>query len=204
MPALKNSNHERFVKLVASGRMTTWEAYKKAGYATANDASAKASASRLLSQPEIQNRLHDLRQLFSAEVQKRLDDAIVESNISDRVARVKALDDRWKRCQQIILERSQDPDGAKFAGGNTGLLTHAPKAVGSGENQRIVELAEVDTGLLQEMRAIEQQAAQELGQWIEKRDDRVSLSVKDLSPEALDQLLAEATRVAAAQEETVQ
>src|SRR5262249_32081265 len=53
-------------------------------------------------------------------------------------------------------------------GGRTGLIVHNVKGVGKGDNFQLIDLYEVDVALLREMRECERQAAQEVGQWVEK------------------------------------
>jgi hypothetical protein len=83
--------------------------------------------------------------------------------------RVSALQDRWLRMQRVIAERAEEMDG-EIAGGGTGLLVRQYKSIGSGENARLEREYHVDTGLLKELREHEKQAAQELGQWTERKD----------------------------------
>jgi hypothetical protein len=45
---------------------------------------------------------------------------------------------------------------------------HKLKSVGGGEYAQMVDEYEVDAGLLKELRAHEEQAARELGQWTDK------------------------------------
>lgn len=95
---------------------------------------------------------------------------VLNSGIGLVQNRVKAYQDRWNRMKRVIIERAADPKMASIAGGSTGLLVHDIKSVGSGANSREVDVYEVDTGLLKEMRELEKQAAQDLGQWTEKAD----------------------------------
>jgi len=60
MPALKNSQHERFVLELLAGATQT-DAYIAAGYKVKNAGAAAAAASRLLKQPEISERLEELK-----------------------------------------------------------------------------------------------------------------------------------------------
>ncbi len=60
MPALKNSQHERFVLELLAGATQT-DAYIAAGYKVKNAGAAAAAASRLLKQPEITERLEELK-----------------------------------------------------------------------------------------------------------------------------------------------
>lgn len=94
--------------------------------------------------------------------------AIVARGIADRQNRVDALNDRWERMRRVVDERAADPEMQSVAGGRTGLLVHKLRVVGTGRNALQVDEYEVDTSLLAEMRATEKQAAQELGQWVEK------------------------------------
>jgi hypothetical protein len=92
--------------------------------------------------------------------------------------RVAALNDRLQRMKRVIDERGDDPGMQGVPGGKTGLLVRTVKAVGRGEDFELIDLYEVDTGLLKELREHEKQAAQELGQWAE----RTEISGKDGGP----------------------
>jgi hypothetical protein len=83
--------------------------------------------------------------------------------------RVDQLNDRWKRMRQVIDERAEAME-AEVAGGGTGLLVRQFKVIGGGDSARQVEEYHVDTGLLKELREHEKQAAQELGQWTDRRE----------------------------------
>lgn len=84
--------------------------------------------------------------------------------------RLKAYNDRWKRMQAVMNERAADPQMADVAGGKSGLLIHRLKVIGKGDEAVTVDEYEVDAGLLRELRAHEEQAAKELGQWVEKTE----------------------------------
>lgn len=105
-----------------------------------------------------------------------LEAEMLKYSIAKRRKRIAALDDRWQRMQQVIEARSLDMSGVDrdgipaIPGGITGLLVHQEKAIGTGQNQTIIDEYAVDTGLLRELRAHEEQAAKELGQWTEKKD----------------------------------
>ena len=60
--------------------------------------------------------------------------------------------------RQVIEQRAASPDFAKVPGGTTGLLCRDLRC-------KDTPVYKVDTGLLAELRAHEQQAAQELSQW---------------------------------------
>ena len=96
--------------------------------------------------------------------------AIVTQGIADKVERVRGYNERRELMRQVIAERGVDPGMQDVAGGKTGLIVHNVKGVGKGEDFQLIDLYEVDTGLLRELRELEKQAAQELGQWTEKKD----------------------------------
>jgi hypothetical protein len=110
---------------------------------------------------------------FGARVQEHITsfaEAIKVRGIAERQNRVDALNARWDLMQQVITERGADASLEGVPGGKTGLLVRQVKSIGFGENNQTVEEYAVDTGLLRELRAHEQQAAEELGQWIKKAD----------------------------------
>lgn len=114
-----------------------------------------------------------LRKEFSARVQENIDEIrrrIRSRGIAIIENRVRHLQRRHDLMNQVIAERGDSPEMQAVPGGRTGLLVHNVKAIGSGENAERVDLYEVDTGLLKELREHEQQAAKELGQWAEKHD----------------------------------
>jgi hypothetical protein len=88
--------------------------------------------------------------------------------IGRRTRRLAALDRRWHDLRRVIEERAADPAAQNIPGGSTGLLVCRSRVLGHGEQCRIVEEWVVDIALLRELRALERQAAQELGQWAAK------------------------------------
>jgi hypothetical protein len=60
---------------------------------------------------------------------------------------------------------------ANVPGGKSGFIVCQIKVIGTGANQRIVHEYVADTGLAREIRAINQQAAEELGQWKNELED---------------------------------
>jgi len=125
---------------------------------------------------------------FQQRVTEHLDaarEAIKAEGIANRINRVNALNDRWERMQTVIAERAADTSSGTYTtaptedgeterivapGWSTGLLVRTEKQIGAGDKAiHVIEFA-VDTGLLRELRAHEEQAAKELGQWTEKRD----------------------------------
>lgn len=95
---------------------------------------------------------------------------IRQQGIAVRERRIKALNDRELLMARVIAERAGHADFKDIPGGTTGLLVRSWKVAG---DTAYPEFA-VDTGLLAELRAHEKQAAQELGQWVEKGEIRGS------------------------------
>ena len=59
MPVLQNSRHERFAQEIMKGRFQC-DAYRAAGYQVKDDATARANASRLLTNANIRDRIIEL------------------------------------------------------------------------------------------------------------------------------------------------
>lgn len=159
MAVLANSKHEHFAQGVAKGLSAT-RAYTSAGYSSKG---ATASSTRLLANASVCARIRELQQTLS--------DEVIVLEISSRNARVHALQDRWDLLRQVQRERAayytrtDDEHDSMIAGGTTGLLVKDYK--GKDADQPVYK---VDTGWLAEIRAHEKQAAEELGQWTEKRE----------------------------------
>ena len=93
--------------------------------------------------------------------------------IADPDIRLKHYNDRHKRLANVIYERAKDPQMQAVPGGKTGMLTVTYKMLtrmdDTGDKPvRVMEPVPeyaVDTATLAEMRALEQQAAIDLGQW---------------------------------------
>jgi len=100
-----------------------------------------------------------------AEANARLE----QEGIGNKEQRVRAQQERWDKMLQVIQAR-----GAEYAqaapGADTGLLVRTFKQVGRGEDARVLEEWAVDTGLLAELRQLEQLTAKELGQVIERSE----------------------------------
>lgn len=108
--------------------------------------------------------------------------------IADRQRRVTTLDRRHQLVEQVLEERAADPSMRKVPGGTTGVVVRTYKMIGMGKAAREVEEYAVDVATLRELRDIEKQAAQELGQWTEKREltgkDGGPITVIEVTPPA--------------------
>lgn len=107
---------------------------------------------------------------------KEIGDEVRRIGIADRTRRIAALNDRWNRLRRIIEDRADDESMEGVPGGSTGLLARTLKGLGRGDDFTVVAEYAVDTGLLAELRAVEKQAAQELGQWSEKHEHSGSVT----------------------------
>lgn len=104
------------------------------------------------------------------EVRETIRDRAAVTGIALLGNRVAALNERWERMKLVIKERAADEAMKAVPGGKTGLLAHNVKGIGKGEDFQLIDIYEVDTGILKELREHERQAAQELGQWLQKTE----------------------------------
>lgn len=110
--------------------------------------------------PEFQSTLNRHRDVLEA--------AILQEGIARKAQRIKRYAERLAKLDQVIEERGNDRQMAGIPGGTTGLIVRQIKSIGVGAHNREVEEFVVDTGTLREIRELEKQAAQELGQWVDK------------------------------------
>lgn len=119
---------------------------------------SRAQLARWKQHPVFQSRIQEHLAAWKAKV--------LQKGIAARERRIDALNHRHKLMLQVIAERAVSPDLQEVAGGKTGLIVKQVKPSGGNYFEEFA----VDTGLLRELRAHEQQTAQELGQWAEKRE----------------------------------
>ena len=174
MPLLTKPKHEHFAQLIAGGH-TAGQAYV-AAYGEAKGAAQ--SAFRLLKNAQIQGRIAELR----GEISEKL----LSTSIREKAFRLDALQRRWESLMQVIQERGQvlgklnldgypikatddKPEGEDAETDEISSLP-APGAVTGlvcldwRGKDALRAVWKVDTGLLAELRAIEEQAARELGE----------------------------------------
>lgn len=97
-----------------------------------------------------------------------LDRAVSRYSIAKRRERVRILDEQM-RDLLAVKEARAEKYAEKCPGGGTGLLVEQAKIGGGGPDGPVVITEYViDGGLIAELRALQKQAAQELGQWSEK------------------------------------
>ena len=157
MAVLPNIRHEQFAQALVS-RLNATNAYISAGY---KKAGAAQNAARLIKNDKVCARVRELQTTIAA--------GVIALEISSRNARVQALQDLFDRARQVIDARAKDKTMAAVPGGATGLLFRDYKG-----KDADVPVYRVDTALMAEQRAIMRQAAEELGQWVENREDSMT------------------------------
>jgi len=186
MPVLGNSRHEHFAQAIAKGTSPS-KAYVLAGY---SEKGAQQSGARLLLNAVICSRVSELQETLSA--------GTIALEISSRNARVQAMQDRWSMLRagiaQLMVERAADMAAAP--GGGTGLLVRHYQGGALAK-----PVYKVDTGLVSligQLLAHEKQAAEELGQWTEKREysSRVGIDVVKAELRVTQHRMAEEKREA--------
>jgi transposase-like protein len=96
--------------------------------------------------------------------------AVLRYAVARRTRRVEDLDNLRSGLLQVIAERGASRHMQGASGGRTGLLVRRLRMIGSGDSAREVEEFEFDAALVRELREVERQAAQECGQWVERRE----------------------------------
>lgn len=94
----------------------------------------------------------------------------MKKGIARRERRITVLNDLHEKSLTVIKERAEDPELQNIPGGKTGLITKMLKGIGKGEDFQVVEVYEVDTGIMKEIRAIQEQVTEELGQKVTKHE----------------------------------
>lgn len=134
---------------------------------------------------------------FRAQVAHRAEDiarSMLRLTIAKKHKRVKVLDDLHRKLLTVIDERAESyADEARdesaeavarramrslFGGGDedtppgagTGLILKQYKQIGAGRNAQLITEYAVDTRTIGEIRSLHEQAAKELGQWVEKSE----------------------------------
>jgi transposase-like protein len=80
--------------------------------------------------------------------------------------RMKVLNDLHTKALTVIDERAAEL-AYSAPGMDSGLVVHQTKQIGSGQYAQTIDEFAVDTGLMREIRAIQEQAAKETGDWSE-------------------------------------
>lgn len=121
----------------------------------------------------------------------RLNAGMLKLPIAKKRKRLESLNDLHTKAMEVIAERSRDM-ADEAPGTSTGLMVRQTKIQSSGDGVTIVKEYQVDTGLMREIRALEEQAAKELGQWSDKHEvtsDIRSVTIREIrvpKPDAID------------------
>ncbi len=167
---LTNSKLEKAAVLVAEDARSDEQIAAQLGITRSTLATWK-------SRPEFAARVDEISGEFAEVALKR--------GIARKAYRVNTLANIHSKLLTVMEERAVDPDLANIPGGKTGLVVR--KAVVSAGVLVGYEFA-VDIGWIRELRAVQEQAAKELGQLVEKREVKIR-SLKDLSDEELDAII---------------
>ena len=159
MSPLENAQHELFAQRCAAGGSAT-SAYMAAGY-EAKGRSAIASAHKLFMQPKVRARIRDLKTAIAAK--------LINYSVREKNTRLEALQSRWEKLNRVIEQRSVAPELQQVPGGDTGLVVRT--RVGN------YNVFAVDIRTLRELRAIEEQASRESGQWMERVESTVNINL---------------------------
>ncbi len=115
--------------------------------------------------PDFKQRVEEYRAKYA--------EAVFELGISRVETRVAAQNERWLRMLRLIEARAQDIEMAAVAGGNTGMMAHSRKMLGSGPMATEIDVFEFDAALLKEIRELEKEASVQLGQRLERKQTEI-------------------------------
>ncbi len=138
------AQREQTAQLVADDRLTDDKICETVG-------TTRTTLFRWKNTPEFQARVDAINTSYASTIGRLA--------ITQRARRLTALNDRWRRMQDLIDARATIHAEAG-PHGETGLVVEKPGEFGR-------EWA-FDSALMSEMRQAEKQAAQEMGQWVEK------------------------------------
>ena len=113
--------------------------------------------------------------------------AALKRGLARKEYRVDCLAKLHSKLLTVIEERAEAEDMQEVPGGKTGLMVRTFKVSG----ETVMTEYAVDTGLIRELRAIQEQVAKELGQVVDKHEHKFRL--KDMSDEDLERLAADLT-----------
>lgn len=166
---------ELAAQLLADGRLSDWEIAEKCGI-------CRATLYNWRQAPAFAQRVAEHLAVFRDEVHRR--------GLASRDRRVRRQNDHWNRLQTVIENRAEEYARAldKHRADPKGNPPIHPAAL-TGLLVWTEDGWEVDTALLKELRALEQHAAKELGQWSEKHEfDFSNLSDEEIIARAASAL----------------
>ena len=160
---LESKRREMAARYVAEDELTDTEIAEKLGV-------TQRTLERWKRQDNFRARVNTLVNVYA--------DRFLEQGLARKGQRLQVLNDLHDRMLRVIAERANDPSIAEVPGGKTGVVTRMLKGIGKGDDFQIVEVFEVDTGTIREIRGVQEDVAKELGQFISKHE----LTGKDGAP----------------------
>jgi hypothetical protein len=147
---------EMAAQLVADDRLPDREIAEQCGI-------DKATLERWKLQPTFRARVQAIVEAYAKRALK--------NGIARRERRVGVLNDLHNKMLQVIDERAKSKGMAAVPGGKTGIVTKTMKGIGKSEDFQAIEEYRVDTSTIAEIRDVQKQAAEELGQWIRRTEN---------------------------------
>jgi len=111
-------------------------------------------------------------------------DRALKYGLARREKRVAVLSDMHDRLLTVIEERAKDAEMQSVPGGRTGLICRTVKGIGKGADFKEVQEFAVDTGVLKELRGLQEQIGKELGQFIDRSAVDITVGLADVVSEA--------------------
>jgi hypothetical protein len=185
---------------LGEARMNATKAAAMAGYKTPRQEGARLLSNAVI-KAEIEAVLGELRSEGIANKQNRLNDyeeirRRLWQIADERKAEYEKVEEATKNLPEQGLTAIFGQRSAP-AGGTSGFIVRQVKVIGQGRNQQVVEEFAADTALANQILAVNRQAAQELGEWSEKKqvtganDGPIELKVAESAAERFLAWLAE-------------
>jgi hypothetical protein len=190
VPGLSNQKHERFAQAMAMPGAEQVPAYIAAGFGGKTKRTQESNASVLMRREDIKARIKDIKAERDRDLAVSVDRVVRElgplEGMVTRTGRAKLHIEVLGEIRQIMKERAADPELASIPGGKLGhLVVTARNKDGS------IKKTAVDTKLIGELRSESEYVARELGQWVEKRDDELTIRhLSDMPDEVLAEFIA--------------
>ena len=108
----------------------------------------------------------DVRSRVS-ELRQEIESSFVRLQITERLQRLEAIQDRWDRVRAAIDARAREDYDAMM---KTGIVIRGLRNVGHGKDAQVVEEYEIDTAVIEALNSIEKRAAIETGQEVDRAD----------------------------------
>jgi hypothetical protein len=137
------------------------------------------------------------------ELKAEIANKAVKTASLDREARLERLAGIVSALEEVIRQRACDPELQGIPGGNTGYIVKSWKAAG----KELMPEYSVDTPLVKVRLEVERQAAQELGEWLQRSavELKGDIPVLDIPADAtLEQIRAAKSKMQEALEQLTQ